>query len=148
MTLKTQARTETVNGSTSNLKSSGYQGTHSIEWRRNLWNGRKYLQTMQLISGLYSEFIIWRIPRTQQGKKKKIKKRAKDLNKHFSKEDTQMANSKKQRSMSLIIQQIQNQEIMASHTLGWLLLKREKITRVGETVEKLKPLWTAGGKIK
>ena len=91
---------------------------------------------------LYEEFL------ELNRKKKKIKKRAKDLNKHFSKEDTQMANSKKQRSMSLIIQQIQNQEIMASHTLGWLLLKREKITRVGETVEKLKPLWTAGGKIK
>lgn len=27
-------------------------------------------------------------------------------------------------------------------------LLKEKITRVGENVEKLKPLWTAGGKIK
>ena len=90
---------------------------------------------------LYEEFL------ELNKKKKKIKQWAKDLNKHFSKEDTQMANSKKQRSMSLIIQEIQSQEIMASHTLGRFLSKREKITRVGENVEKLEPLWTVGGKI-
>ena len=89
---------------------------------------------------LYEEFL-------ELNKKKKIKKWAKDLNKHFSKEDTQMANSKKQRSMSLIIQEIQIQEIMASHTLGWFLSKREKITRVGENIENLEPLWTVGRKI-
>lgn len=69
---------------------------------------------MVCIALLYEEFL-----ELNRKKKKKSKKRAKDLNKHFSKEDTQMANSKKQRSLSLIIQQIQNQEIMASHTLGW-----------------------------
>jgi len=82
--------------------------------------------------------VVHGIAKSQTGfddwttRKKKIKKWAKDLNKHFSKEDTQMAKSKKQRSMSLIIQEIQIQEIMASHTLGWFLSKREKITRVGE----------------
>ena len=37
---------------------------------------------------------------------------------------------------------------MASHTLGRLLSKREKITRVGENVEKLEPWWTVAGRIK
>ena len=102
---------------------------------------------MQLISGFVFRIYYMKNSQDSTRKKKKIKQWAKDLNKHFSKEDTQMANSKKQRSMSLIIQEIQSQEIMASHTLGRFLSKREKITRVGENVEKLEPLWTVGGKI-
>ena len=122
------------------------QNPQSAEQKGSLGNGRRYLHIACPIKGQYSEAPGNSYVSTMENNL--IKNQAKDLNKHFSKEDTQMANSKKQRSLSLIIQQIQNQEIMASHTLGWLLLKREKITRVGENVEKLKPLWTAGGKIK
>lgn len=78
---------------------------HQENERTSLWTGRKYFQNMHLIKDYYLKYtkrknLLKLLKLNNKKRNNPIKKQAKDMNKHLTEEDMQMASKSMKRYLS------------------------------------------------